>query len=89
MENFINQENLEDLRELIESKIAEVPGEVILFGALDTLLLSTYLNKTGHKQAGSVIGKLSIPIIGIGLAKYKDFLKSEVENYQAPLQEME
>jgi hypothetical protein len=87
MENLINQENLEDIKELIESKIADVPGELILFGAIGTLLLSTYLNKTGHKQAGSLIGKLSIPIIGIGLAKYKNLLKSELENPQAPMQE--
>ena len=87
MENLINQENLEDIRNIIESKIANVPGEVILVGAIGTLLLSTYLNKTGHKQAGSMIAKLSIPIIGIGLAKYKDIIKSEIENYQATTQE--
>lgn len=81
MENLINQENLEEIRELIESKIADVPGEVILFGAIGSLLLSSYLNKTGHTQAGSIIGKLSIPIIGIGLAKYKDLLKTEFDNY--------
>ncbi|MDR7372876.1 hypothetical protein [Flavobacterium aquidurense] len=86
MENLVNQENLEDIRELIESKIADVPGELILVGAIGSLLLSTYLNKTGHTQAGSVIGKLSIPIIGIGLAKYKDLLKSELENFKAAVQ---
>ena len=87
MENLINQENLEEIRALIENKIAEVPGELILIGALGTLLLSTYLNKTGHTQAGSMIGKLSVPIIGIGLAKYKDVLKLEIENYQSSAQE--
>ncbi len=86
MENLINKENLEDIRALIEDKIADVPGELILVGAIGTLLLSTYLNKTGHTQAGSMIGKLSIPIIGIGIAKYKDLLKSEPENYQEPEQ---
>jgi len=87
MENLINQENLEDIRALIENKIADVPGELILLGAIGTLLLSSYLNKTGHTQAGSIIGTLSVPIIGIGLAKYKDVLKSQIENYQAPAQE--
>ncbi|MBF4494235.1 hypothetical protein IRZ83_13385 [Flavobacterium sp. JLP] len=82
MENLINQENLEDIREFIEDKISDVPGELILFGAVGALLLSSYLNKNGHKQAGSVIGKLTIPIIGIGVAKYKDLLKSELENFQ-------
>jgi len=77
MENLINDENLENIRELIESKISDVPGELILFGAVGALLLSSYLNKTGHKQAGNVIGNLSIPIIGIGIAKYKDLLKTE------------
>lgn len=48
MENLIHQENLEDIRILIESKIADVPGELILVGAIRSLLLSTYLNKTGH-----------------------------------------
>ncbi|PWB27653.1 hypothetical protein [Flavobacterium sp. HTF] len=81
MENLINQENLEDIRELIESKIADIPGNYILFGAIGSLLLSSYLNKIGKKQAGSIIGKLSIPIIGIGLAKYKDVLKSELESH--------
>lgn len=80
MENLINQENLEDIRELIESKIADVPGSYILIGAIGSLLLSSYLSKTGKKQAASVIGKLAIPIIGIGLAKYKDVIKSEIEN---------
>lgn len=88
MENLINQENLEDIREFIENKISDVPGELILFGAIGSLLLSSYLNKTGHKQAGSMIGKLSIPIIGIGLAKYKDLLKSELENFQKPEHEV-
>ncbi len=80
MENLINQENLEDIRTLIESKIADVPGELILFGAIGTLLLSSYLNKKGNKQAASMIGSLAVPIVGIGLAKYKDFLKSEFES---------
>lgn len=80
MENLINQENLEDIRELIESKIANVPGSYILIGAIGSLLLSAYLAKTGKKQAASVIGKLAIPIIGIGIAKYKDVLQSELEN---------
>lgn len=78
MENLITQENLEDIRELIENKIKDVPGELILFGAVGALLLSSYLNKSGYSNAGSVIGKLSIPIIGIGIAKYKDILKSEI-----------
>lgn len=81
MENLINQENLEDIREFIESKIADVPANYILFGAIGSLLLSSYLNKIGKKQAGSVVGKLSIPIIAVGLAKYKDVLKSELENH--------
>ena len=80
MENLINQDNLEEIREFIESKIADVPANYILFGASGSLLLSSYLNKIGKKQAGSAIGKLSIPIIAIGLAKYKDVIKSEVEH---------
>lgn len=82
MENFINQENLEEIKEIIQNKISDVPGELILFGAVGALLLSSYLNKTGHQQAGSIIGNLSIPIIGIGLAKYKDSIKSGIENFQ-------
>ncbi|KRD12360.1 hypothetical protein ASE21_00105 [Flavobacterium sp. Root901] len=79
MENLINTENLEEIREIIEDKIADIPGHYILCGALGTLLLSTYLEKTGKKQAASVIAKLSIPIIGIGLAKYKDVIKSKIQ----------
>jgi len=81
MENLINQENLEEIREFIEGKIADVPANYILFGAIGSLLLSSYLNKIGKKDASSVIGKLSIPIIAIGLAKYKDFIKTELENH--------
>ncbi len=88
MENLINQENLENIREFIEDKISDVPGEVILFGAVGALLLSSYLNKTGHKKAGSVIGNLSIPIIGIGLAKYKDLLKSDSLSFEQAQQEI-
>ncbi|KRD61290.1 hypothetical protein ASE40_07030 [Flavobacterium sp. Root935] len=80
MENIFNQENLEDIQKMIEDKLSSVPGELILCGAVGALLLSSYLNKTGHTQAGSVIGKLSIPIIGIGIAKYQDVLKSAVQS---------
>jgi uncharacterized membrane protein len=79
MENLINQENLEDIREFIESKIADIPGNYLLFGALGSLLLSSYLAKIGKTEAASIIGSLSIPIIGIGLAKYKDLLKSQLD----------
>ncbi|MWB92740.1 hypothetical protein GON26_00025 [Flavobacterium sp. GA093] len=84
MENLISQEHLEDIREIIENKIADVPGEFILFGAIGALLLSSYLGKNGHKQASSIVGKLSIPIIGIGLAKYRDVIKAEIESFQEP-----
>lgn len=80
MENLINSQNLEEIRELIESKIADIPGQYILCGALGSLLLSAYLEKTGHTDASSVIGKLAIPIIGIGLAKYKETIKSAVSS---------
>ncbi|AXB57663.1 hypothetical protein [Flavobacterium fluviale] len=80
MENIFNSDNLEDIKTLIENKLSDIPGELILCGAVGALLLSSYLNKTGHTQAGSVIGKLSIPIIGIGLAKYQDVLKSAAES---------
>lgn len=82
MENFINQENLEDIRELIESKIANIPGEAILIGAIGSLLLSAYLNKKGNTEAASLVGKLAIPIVGIGIAKYKDLIKSQIESFQ-------
>lgn len=84
MENLINQENLEDIREFIENKIADVPANYILYGAIGSLLLSSYLKKIGKNQASSVIGKLSIPIIAIGLAKYKDVIKAELETLAAP-----
>lgn len=88
MENLITQENLEDIRELIENKIKDVPGELILAGALGSILLSSYLNKTGHVQAASMIGSLAVPIVGIGLAKYKDLLKSKIESFEKPEQEI-
>ena len=87
MENLINQENLEDIREFIESKIADVPTNYILVGAIGSLLLSGYLKKIGKTQASSVIGKLSIPIIAIGLAKYKDTIKSEYEALTEAIQD--
>lgn len=80
MENLINQENLEEIREFIENKIEDIPGSYILVGAIGSLLLSSYLTNTGRQKAGSMIGKLAIPIIGIGLAKYKDVIKSELDN---------
>lgn len=82
MENLINQENLEEIRTLIESKIADVPGELILLGAVGTLLLSSYLNNKGKTQSAYMIGSLAVPIIGIGMAKYKDALKSQVASFQ-------
>lgn len=86
MENLINQENLEDIREFIESKIADVPASYILYGAIGSLLLSAYLNKTGKKQAGSIVGKLAIPIVAIGLAKFKDHLNTEEEHQRAKIE---
>ena len=83
MENLISPENLEEIREAIESKIANVPGHYILCGALGSLLLSTYLDKFGKKDAASAIGKLAIPFIGIGLTKYKDFIKEGVEQLES------
>lgn len=88
MENLISQENLEEIRTVIESKIADIPGELILLGAVGTLLVSSYLNKKGKVQAASAIGSLAVPILGIGLAKYKDVLKSQIENFQQPDKEI-
>ncbi len=82
MENLLNEENLENIRELIESKLADIPGELILLGGVGTLLLSSYLTKKGNTQAAAFIGSLAVPIVGIGLAKYKDLLKSEKESLQ-------
>ncbi len=80
MENLINQENLEDIREFIENKIANVPGSYILCGAIGSLLLSSYLTKIGKTQAASAIGKLAIPIAAIGIAKYKDYITTQLES---------
>ncbi|MEO7975523.1 hypothetical protein [Flavobacterium sp.] len=79
MENLVNQDNLDDIKTFIESKIADVPANYLLYGAIGSLLLSAYLKKIGKNQASSVIGKLSIPIVAIGLAKYKDLLNSELD----------
>lgn len=79
MENLVNQDNLDDIKEFIESKIADIPATYLLYGAIGSLLLSAYLKKNGKNQASSVIGKLSIPIAAIGLAKYKDLLNSELD----------
>jgi len=87
MENLINQEHLDDIKTLIEGKIADIPGEALLIGAIGTLLLSSYLSKTGHNQAASFIGSLAVPIAGIGLAKYKDLLKSKMEDFQESIRE--
>lgn len=86
MENMLNEENLENIKELIENRLADIPGELILLGGVGTLLLSSYLTKKGNKQAAAFIGSLAVPIVGIGLAKYKDLLKSEAENFQQSLQ---
>ena len=79
MENLVSQDNLDDIKEFIESKIADVPATYLLYGAIGSLLLSGYLKKIGKNQASSVIGKLSIPIVAIGLAKYKDLISSELD----------
>ncbi|MBZ4034246.1 hypothetical protein K6T82_05675 [Flavobacterium sp. 17A] len=74
MENLINSENFNELKSLIENKIADLPDSYILIGAVGSLLLSSYLSKNGYPEAGSLIGKLALPVAGIGLAKYKDSL---------------
>lgn len=85
MENLLNEENLENIRDLIESKLEDIPGELILLGGAGTLLLSSYLTKKGNKQAAAFIGSLAVPILAIGLAKYKDLLKTEAENFKNSL----
>lgn len=79
MENLVNQDNLEDIKEFIEGKIADVPATYLLFGAIGSLLLAAYLKKIGKNQASSVIGRLSIPVAAMGLAKYKDLLNSDLD----------
>lgn len=89
MENLLTQENLNDIKELIENKIADIPGEFLLLGGLGTLLLSSYLLKKGNKQAAAAIGSLAVPIVGIGLTKYKDLLKSDLESFKPYVQPAE
>lgn len=79
MENLVNQDNLDDIKQFIENKIADVPPTYLLYGAIGSLLLAAYLKKIGKNQASSVIGKLSIPIAAIGIAKYKDLLNSDFD----------
>lgn len=79
MENLINQENIDEIKQFIESKIEDIPAEYLLYGALGTLLLSSFLKKSGHNKTASAIASLSIPIIGIGIKKYSDLLQSEKE----------
>lgn len=68
-------------------EICDVPGELILFGSIGALLLSSYLNKNGHSKAGSILESLAVPIIGIGLAKYKGVIKSQIESAAGTEQE--
>lgn len=82
MKNLLTEENLNDIKELIENKIADIPGEILLLGGIGTILLSSYLFKKGNKQAAAAIGSLAVPIVGIGLTKYKDLLKSDMESFQ-------
>nr|WP_294784864.1 hypothetical protein [uncultured Flavobacterium sp.] len=88
MEHLINQDNLEEIRSFIETKIADVPGSYILVGAVGSILLSSYLTNNGYEQAGSMIGKLAVPIAGIGLAKYKDVLAAAAEKITEKVEEM-
>lgn len=86
MENLLTQENMSDIKELIERKAADIPGELILLGGVGSLLLASYLAKRGNTQAAAMIGSLAVPIVGIGLAKYKDLLNSEIESVQQSVQ---
>jgi len=88
MEHLLNQENLEEIRSVIEKKIADVPGSYILIGAVGSLLLSSYLSNNGYEQAGSMIGKLALPIAGIGLAKYKDVIATAAEKITEKVEEI-
>lgn len=88
MEHLINSENFEELKSLIENKIADLPDSYILIGAVGSLLLSSYLNKNGYPEAGSFIGKLALPIAGIGLTKYKDSLATTAEKITEKVDEI-
>lgn len=77
MENLINQENLENIKETIGNKISAVSANHLLCAGLGTLALSSGLKMAGQMQAGSLIGKLFIPLLAIGIyKKYKESLNS-------------
>jgi hypothetical protein len=73
MENLINQENLDALTETMEDKLGVTANHLLCAGA-GAWLLSSGLKMAGKDQAGSLVGKLSVPLIAIGLyKKYKEY----------------
>jgi hypothetical protein len=81
MENLINQENLENIKETIENKITNVSANHILCAGAGALILSSGLKLLGSYPAGSLIAKLSIPLVAIGLyKKYKEYSQSASES---------
>lgn len=86
MENLINQENLENIKETIENKITNVSANHILCAGAGALILSSGLKLLGSNPAGSLIAKLSIPLVAIGLyKKYKEYSQSASESeFQNP-----
>ncbi|MEL1253417.1 hypothetical protein AAEO57_06510 [Flavobacterium sp. DGU38] len=80
MEKLINQENFENIKETIENKISGISANHLLCAGLGTLALSSGLKLAGKKQAASLVGKLFITLVAIGLyKKYKDSSDSKPE----------
>ncbi|MBE0391886.1 MULTISPECIES: hypothetical protein [unclassified Flavobacterium] len=67
MENLINMESLENLKENLDKALSEVPANYLLGAGAVAWLLSSGLKHAGKAKAASFVEALSVPVLSIGL----------------------
>ena len=67
MENLINMESLEYLKENLDNVLSDLPANYLLGAGAAAWLLSTGLKSAGKDKAATFVETLSVPLLSIGL----------------------
>ena len=67
MENLITSENLESLKQNVESILSDVPANYLLGAGAAAWIISSGLKSFGKENAASFIEKWSLPLLTVGL----------------------
>ena len=80
MENLINMESLEHLKDNLDNVLSDLPANYIMGVGAAAWLLSAGLKYAGKDKAASVVETLSVPLLSIGLYHKITELSNKKEN---------